>query len=65
MVVVKIMEWALLKENMLTESKRVHRFYETERGRGGLEIIIMRSYNVPVMVPGGGGTKMASAPILP
>lgn len=59
------MEWAFLKENMLTESKRVQCSYGTERGRGGLEIIIMNNYDVPVIGPGGGGMRMTSAQMLP
>lgn len=66
------MEWAFLKENLLTESKReqilrAYDIYGTERGGGGAleEMIIMSSNHRPVIVSNGGGTKMTGAQILP
>lgn len=64
MVVVKIMEWNFLKENILTESKRVYHFYGTERGSVAFEKIIVSNSYMPVIVLSGGGTKMTGIQIL-
>lgn len=64
MVVVKIMEWNFLKENISTETKRVHHFYGTERESVAFEKIIVSNDYVPVIVLSGGGAKMTGIQIL-
>lgn len=56
MVIVKIVEWTFLKENMWTESKRVYHMM-IQRGRGALEKIIMSNSYIPVLLLGGGGPR--------
>lgn len=63
-MVVKIMEWNFLKENILTETKRVHHFYGTEKGSVAFEKIMVSNGYVPVSVLSGGGTKMIGIQIL-